>query len=291
MKPWRVILSGMTASAVAHLSVLMLVLFFSEVHPFGSVTAEPIAVDIVTPAEAPPPAKQEEPKPTPKPKLPDSFDFTTTPVTSNSPPPAAQPPAAQPAAAQPQKLPQPKQKQAALSTPQPPPQPAPQPPTQPVNAPQPPETPPAPANAPPAPEPSNKYPGMVGWPTDMFVKEAREKAGDPGDAETLAKAEIASSVVGEFRQHVRTCSKLPGSVAPFDGVKVRVRVFLTPDGKLARAPVAMEGPASLKGIDLTQSAIDALQACQPYPMLPADRYSEWKVMDLTFTPQDFAAGS
>jgi hypothetical protein len=125
----------------------------------------------------------------------------------------------------------------------------------------------------------------------MFVKEAREKAGDPGDAETLAKAEIASSVVGEFRQHVRTCSKLPGSVAPFDGVKVRVRVFLTPDGKLARAPVAMEGPASLKGIDLTQSAIDALQACQPYPMLPADRYSEWKVMDLTFTPQDFAAGS
>jgi hypothetical protein len=263
------------------------VLFFSEVHPFGSVTAEPIAVDIVTPAEAPPPAKQEEPKPTPKPKLPDSFDFTTTPVTSNSPPPAAQPPAAQPAAAQPQKQPQPKQKQAALSTPQPPPQPA----TQPVNAPQPPETLPAPANAPPAPEPSNKYPGMVGWPTDMFVKEAREKAGDPGDAETLAKAEIASSVVGEFRQHVRTCSKLPGSVAPFDGVKVRVRVFLTPDGKLARAPVAMEGPASLKGIDLTQSAIDALQACQPYPMLPADRYSEWKVMDLTFTPQDFAAGS
>jgi len=52
MKPWLVIRSGMTASAVAHLSVLMLVLFFSEVHPFGSVTAEPIAVDIVTPAEA-----------------------------------------------------------------------------------------------------------------------------------------------------------------------------------------------------------------------------------------------
>lgn len=290
MKPWRVIRSGMTASAVAHLSVLMLVLFFSEVHPFGSVTAEPISVDIVTPAEAPPPAKPEEPKPKPKPKLPDSFDFTATPASPNSPPPVAQP-AAQPAAAQSQKQPQPKQKQAALSTPQRPPQPAPQPAPQPVNAPQPPETPPAPANAPPAPEPSNKYPGMVGWPTAMFVKEAREEAGDPGDAETLAKAEIASGVVGEFRQHLKTCSKLPGSVAPFDEVKVRVRVFMTPEGKLARTPVAMEGPASLKGIDLTQSAIDALQACQPYPMLPADQYSEWKVMDLTFTPQDFATGS
>ena len=29
----------------------MLVLLFSEVHPFGSVTAEPVAVDIVTPEE------------------------------------------------------------------------------------------------------------------------------------------------------------------------------------------------------------------------------------------------
>jgi hypothetical protein len=25
-------------------------------------------------------------------------------------------------------------------------------------------------------------------------------------------------------------------------------------------------------------------------MLPADRYGEWKVLDLSFTPQDFAGG-
>ena len=37
-----------------------------------------------------------------------------------------------------------------------------------------------------------------------------------------------------------------------------------------------------------QSAIERLQACQPYAMLPADRYGEWKVLDLSFTPQDFA---
>ena len=37
--------TGIAASAIAHLSVLALVLFFAEVHPFGSVTAEPIAVD------------------------------------------------------------------------------------------------------------------------------------------------------------------------------------------------------------------------------------------------------
>jgi hypothetical protein len=37
-----------------------------------------------------------------------------------------------------------------------------------------------------------------------------------------------------------------------------------------------------------QSAISALQACQPYSMLPADKYGEWKSLDLSFTPQDFS---
>jgi hypothetical protein len=41
---------------------------------------------------------------------------------------------------------------------------------------------------------------------------------------------------------------------------------------------------------LMQGAISALQACQPYAMLPADEYGEWKVLDLSFTPQDFAGG-
>ena len=37
---------------------------------------------------------------------------------------------------------------------------------------------------------------------------------------------------------------------------------------------------------LMQGAIAALEACQPYTMLPADRYGEWKVLDLSFTPKD-----
>ena len=45
----------------------------------------------------------------------------------------------------------------------------------------------------------------------------------------------------------------------------------------------------MKGPLLMQGAIRALQACQPYAMLPAARYGEWKVLDLSFTPQDFSA--
>jgi hypothetical protein len=66
---------------------------------------------------------------------------------------------------------------------------------------------------------------------------------------------------------------------------------MTPDGKLSGNPVVLEGSGNLKGLDLRQSAADALQACQPYTMLPADKYGEWSVLDLTFTPQDFSGPS
>ena len=47
----RIISTDITASAIAHVSLLTLVLLFSDVHPFGAVTAEQIPVEIVTPQE------------------------------------------------------------------------------------------------------------------------------------------------------------------------------------------------------------------------------------------------
>ncbi|MFL6827421.1 MAG: hypothetical protein ACJ8E2_13260, partial [Bradyrhizobium sp.] len=53
MRAREIIRSGITASALAHLSALVLLLLFTEGHPFGAVTAaEPLTVDIVSPAEA-----------------------------------------------------------------------------------------------------------------------------------------------------------------------------------------------------------------------------------------------
>lgn len=62
---------------------------------------------------------------------------------------------------------------------------------------------------------------------------------------------------------------------------------MTREGRLATEPALIEGSASMQGPVLLRSAISALEACQPYGMLPADRYGEWKVIDLSFTPQDF----
>ncbi len=103
-------------------------------------------------------------------------------------------------------------------------------------------------------------------------------------------ADIGTELVAEFRRHLKTCSTLPKSVAPSDAIKIVLRVFMTPDGRLAREPVLVEASASAKGPALMQSAINALQACQPYVMLPVDKYRDWKVLDLSFTPQDFTGG-
>jgi hypothetical protein len=72
-----------------------------------------------------------------------------------------------------------------------------------------------------------------------------------------------------------------------DKVFVKLRVLMTPQAKLAAEPILIEGTASVKALELKQRAVMAHNACQPYNMLPPDHYGEWKVLDLSFTPQDF----
>jgi hypothetical protein len=256
---------GIAASAIGHLSALVAVVVYAEVHPFDP--GVPVAVDIVLQEDAAPVPKAPEP---PKPIVPppDSFDLSSKPA------PAVQPPPQQEQQPAPQPKQQPKQpassKQAAVQPPLPTPAPAvAQPP--PVSA------------ALPAIEPdlSIKYHVQLGLP-------AKQEAGGFDAPEKVA--DIGTGLVAEFRRHLKTCSTLPKSVAPSDNLKIVLRVFMTPDGRLAREPVLVEASASSMGPALMQSAIDALQACQPYAMLPMDRYGEWKVLDLSFTPQDFAGG-
>jgi hypothetical protein len=280
----QLIRSGIAASAVAHLSVLAVVLIFAEVHPFGPVTAETIAVDIVSPAEVTPPPKQEEP--TPKPQPSDAFDLSAKFAASGS----AAPPVRQETAAQPPKqaarpTPGPLQQQVA-ALPQPPSAPALPAAPQEAAAQPPSSTSASPAIAVPEPDLSIKYHVLLGLPPDL----PQDRPGDGFDAPASASAGVATSLVSQFRHHLKTCSKLPESIAPSDTIKIKLRVFMTPDGKLATDPVLIEASASVKGPALMQSAISALEACQPYAMLPADKYGEWKVLDLNFTPQDFDGG-
>src|SRR3954447_16514649 len=99
----RIIPTDVTASAIAHLSLLALVFVFSEVHPFGSVTAEPIAVDIVTPKEIIETRPEPVSTPTPQPDSSALEKPAEKPVEKSAETSAPAPAAEQPAPARPQK--------------------------------------------------------------------------------------------------------------------------------------------------------------------------------------------
>jgi hypothetical protein len=250
-----------TLSAIVHLSLVACVVIYTEVRPFRSAAEKTVPVDVIIADE-----KKPEPLPTPEP----SPDFPAKP--------AAAAPAAPPAAS----LPPPQQasranRLEALAQSQP-------------QAPVPAGT-PAPSASrgytPPEPDLTIKYHVMLGLPADMPAGvSAGDQRGEGGDTGP-ASDNLASSMVDALRRHLRTCSKLPAALSPSDNVVVKLRVQMTPDGRLAAEPALIEGTASMKGVQLMQGAVAALTACQPYAMLPADRYGEWKVLDLSFTPHDF----
>lgn len=286
----------MVASVFVPLMLLALIFLYSEVHQFDPVAADTVPVEIVTPQEVakaeikPEPDPVPSPSPTPELQLP-SFD---KPVDAAKPEPSAQAPQKQQSAAQKQLTPP-----APKPSPAPPPAAAEQP-----SAPPAPQTPPMPqqqaAASPPAyaqPEPdlSVKYNVMLGLPPDISVKPPAGAPSAPGpgkdsfDAAATEQADVGSSVVAEFRRHLKTCMKLPATLSTGDDVRIKLRVFMKPDGKLAASPLLIEATASEKGPLLLKSATDALQTCQPYAMLPRERYGEWKVLDLDFTPRDFSS--
>jgi hypothetical protein len=294
--------TDVTASAIAHLSVLALIFVFTEVHPFNVVTAEPISVDIVTPDEVP--AKEPDAPPPspaqPQTPLPEASPQAKSEAMSAPQPSKPQPAPQQSASARPQQQaalspPRSGKKDAAAAQPQPQPaspaatlSPQPEPPPPPAQA-----AAPTPVYTPPQPDLTIKYHVMLGLPEDLPLPakpaSSGAKPGDGIDGTASSAADIASSVVAEFRRHLKTCSKLPDSVAASDNVIIKLRVLMTPTGRLARDPILIEASASAKGPLLMQSAISALQACQPFAMLPADRYGEWKVLDLSFSPSDFSS--
>ncbi len=89
-----------------------------------------------------------------------------------------------------------------------------------------------------------------------------------------------------FRERVSSCSSLPAGVASTDKVTVSMRIFLNPDGTLASAQ-PLEPIESTRQRALMESSIDALRKCQPYTMLPPDKYNQWKRLDLTFYPMNY----
>ena len=256
--------SGMAVSIVTHLTVLTVGLGYAGVRPFETVPVEAIAVDLVSPEEVKEATLEAPPEPTPAFDIPD-LSTREQPAAASKPaaPPPAQQAAAMPAT-EPATPPKADTKQTAL---------------QPAAAAS--SSASQPSWRPPEPDLSVKYQVNLGLPA---------RPGDDFDTVAFAAAKVSTDDVAKFRERLKTCSALPASIAPTDKVTIRLRASFLPDGTLASAPLLIEASASAKGPLLMQAAIAALAACQPYTVLPADKYNEWKVLDLSFTPRDFKGG-
>ncbi len=136
-----------------------------------------------------------------------------------------------------------------------------------------------------------------------------ETADEPAAAETFAQLALVGGQLGggfaapaidtyqisddftlAFRERVSSCSMLPTGIGPSDRIAVSLRVAFNPDGTLARPPRPLRPITSPKAQALMESAMNALQKCQPYTMLPAARYKQWKTLDLVFSPLNFGGG-
>jgi hypothetical protein len=270
LQPRLLIRSGMAVSVITHLAVLTVGLGYAGVQPFKTTPAEAIVVDIVSPEEVKEATKEVAPV-TPPLDIPD-LSAKGQPASPPAAPPqqqASQRPA--PSAASPNQ--NSAARQAALQ-----PQPAAiqPPPPQPAS----PWLPNLPGAA--QPDVSVRYQVNLGLPT--------QGPGDDFDAAASAAAKVPAGDIAKFRERLKACSILPASIAPTDKVKIMLRASFLTDGTLARPPLLIEASASAKGPLLMQAAVKALQECQPYAVLPADKYNEWKVLDLSFTPQDFRGG-
>jgi hypothetical protein len=278
MRPWLII------SAVAHGTAVLLAVLFTSASPFDSVATEAIAVDIISPGEVPPDQPQaapEEPPEPPKQSPPElDFDFSlalTPPPRTSTPPPSAEAKPVQPRAKTPQGARQPASVAAAprgAAMPQPAPAP-------PVLA-----QPPAAPDIKEGSDQATSVADLFGMP--LALPDGR--LGGGFDAPATETARIDRSSVEAFRARMRTCAALPAGVSPGDKISLVVRVKLKADGTLAGPPTLIEASASPKGPLLLQSLLSGLTKCQPYNMLPADKYQEWKSLDVRFTPDDMGQG-
>jgi hypothetical protein len=118
---------------------------------------------------------------------------------------------------------------------------------------------------------------MLNLPTDTVAS----LAAPPSES----KSNLAGEQIAEFKAQVSKCWVTPAGVPSTPGFDVLIRIALKPDGRLGATPELIRAPASLAGPPLVESAKRALQQCQPYATLPADKYKDWKILDLTFTAE------
>src|SRR5262245_32925976 len=119
-------------------------------------------------------------------------------------------------------------------------------------------------------------PGLEGLSTDF-------------DAPADTAARLSPDDVAALLAHIGKCWKPQARLAQAKNVRAVIRIALNVDGELMADPILVKASASTLGPPLVESAIRAVRQCQPFAFLPPQKYEEWKVLELTFSPQGLSA--
>jgi hypothetical protein len=289
----RFIRPDLVFSVIGHVGFLLLGLLFFGAGAERPVPPEAMTVEIVPPNEAPPfepPHTETQVEGTPLESTSSgsevSSDSDKGSATAERPRPKTAAPSLEQAA---QSLSNP-QRTASLAAPQPqaaPPE-EPQPETQPQAS-----EPLLPPTAPKVePQPHAEEAAHQPKPSEMFAMPLALPGGRLGggfDAPAAKPAMLPHDDTAAFRARVSSCSRLPAGMID-DKVKIVLRISFKRDGTLASQPELLDSSLSPDVLPLMQTAVNALQRCQPFTELPPDKYQKWRTMELIVTPLALSGG-
>ncbi|KAA5603144.1 hypothetical protein [Blastochloris sulfoviridis] len=125
---------------------------------------------------------------------------------------------------------------------------------------------------------------------DLLMEMARLGKANGFDAVAEEQAKLTPDEIAAFRTSVQKCWTRPTNIPANAKLQMVMRVSFKPDGALAADPMLIAAPASKLGPALVRAAQAAVKRCQPYAALPADKYKEWRVLDLRFSPAGIVGG-
>ncbi len=245
-------------SVAIHTVVTLWLMLAPSARTLDAAGAVPIMVDLLPPQEVPPEAKPEPPK----------KEDTKTEAAKSEEPKSEPPPAAQrkpePPKGDPNKTEPPKPARQADQKPTPKNEPKNEPQTAPQDS----------------AEERAATAARLAWMMNLPTETSVSLAGPPSED----KANLTSEQIAAFKAQVSKCWVAPPGEPSTPEANVLIRVALNPNGSLGAVPALIEGPTDVDyGFLLRDNAKLALQKCQPYRGLPADKYRDWKILELRFT--------
>jgi hypothetical protein len=124
--------------------------------------------------------------------------------------------------------------------------------------------------------------------SDMFAMPLALPGGRIGggfDAPASNPAMAPHDDTAAFRARLGQCSRSEALYSMDGRTAILLRVSFKRDGTLAAPPELLRSSLSADAVALTKMALSALERCQPFTELPADKYRDWKTIDLVVTPR------